>query len=179
MQRGSSEQAIYTPAEDTFFFAGYVEKESGCRALEIGSGSGYLTRILEKNFTFVVGTDIHATSLMGQQYKIANPVCCDAAEALRGKFDLVVCNMPYLPSDTITDRAVDGGPEGLQVPLHIVRSARSCVSPEGKVLLLTSSLANHEKLVREMEVLSFAVNMIGKKRMFFEDLLVLEAVPLP
>ena len=36
----------YLPAEDTFFLADIIEKESGNSALDIGCGSGYLTNIL-------------------------------------------------------------------------------------------------------------------------------------
>lgn len=169
---------MYTPAEDTFFFAGYVERERGHAALEIGAGSGYLTRILEGNFALTVGTDIDFGSLNGQQDKIKNPVCCDGASALYGKFDLVICNLPYLPSDKVVDRAIDGGAEGLLIPLGIVLSAKGCLRPGGRMLLLTSSLANYGKLVKEIESMSFAVKIIGKKRMFFEELIVLEATLL-
>ena len=40
----------YLPAEDTFFLADIIEKESGNRALDIGCGSGYLTNILKNSF---------------------------------------------------------------------------------------------------------------------------------
>ena len=47
----------YLPAEDTFFLADIIEKESGNMALDIGCGSGYLTNILKNSFNLVVGTD--------------------------------------------------------------------------------------------------------------------------
>ena len=36
-----------------------IENEKGDFALDIGSGSGYLTKLLSENFSFVVGTDIN------------------------------------------------------------------------------------------------------------------------
>lgn len=176
MQSNSTNAESYDPADDTFFFAGYVEREKGLLALEIGSGSGYLTKILEQNFETVVGTDISFSSLRDQKERILNPICCDGAGALRGRFDLVVCNLPYLPSDDIVDRAVDGGPEGLTIPTHIVESVVQCVGPQSKVLLLTSSLASWEKLARRIEYMGFKVCVVGKKKMFFEELFVLEAI---
>ncbi len=59
----------YQPAEDTFFLADFVEKEKGISALDVGSGSGYLTQILCKNFSFVIGTDINFQVLKNQTYK--------------------------------------------------------------------------------------------------------------
>jgi release factor glutamine methyltransferase len=41
----------YEPAEDTFFIAEHVEKEKGTSALDVGSGSGYLTKLLSQNFS--------------------------------------------------------------------------------------------------------------------------------
>jgi release factor glutamine methyltransferase len=175
LQSNSVDVRPYEPADDTFFFAGYVEREKGLLALEIGTGSGYLTKILEQNFETVVGTDISFDSLRNQKMRIQNPICCDGASALRVRFDLIICNLPYLPSDGVVDRAVDGGPEGLMIPMHIMESAVQCVGPKSKVLLLTSSLASLDKLVGKIKSMGFAVQVIGKKKLFFEELVVLEA----
>lgn len=175
MQSNSADVRPYEPADDTFFFAGYVEREKGLFALEIGAGSGYLTKILEQNFEMVVGTDISFGSLRDQKERIQNPVCCDGASALRGRFDLIICNLPYLPSDDVVDRAVDGGPEGLTIPIQIMESVVQCVDHESKVLLLTSSLANVDKLMGKIKSMGFTVQVIGKKKLFFEELVVLEA----
>ena len=62
----------YSPAEDTFFIADYIEKEKGLSALDVGSGSGYLTKLLSEKFTFVVGTDINFVVLKNQTYSTKN-----------------------------------------------------------------------------------------------------------
>jgi len=41
----------YPPSEDTFFMANYIENVKGDFALDIGSGSGYLTKLLSENFS--------------------------------------------------------------------------------------------------------------------------------
>lgn len=166
----------YTPAEDTFFLADHIKNEKGQSALEIGTGSGYLAKILEKNFDVVIATDIDYITLHTQDDKIKNGICCTGADALSAQFDLVVCNLPYLPTDQILDRTTDGGPEGLQVPLSIIRSASACLKPQGKLVCLTSSLANYEKLIQETESLGFTAKIISKKKLFFEDLMIVEAI---
>ena len=110
MQNNSN---TYEPAEDTFFLEDYIKNQKGQCALEIGTGSGYLTKILEKNFDFVVGTDIDFSAISRQTAKIQNGICCTGADALTKQFDFIVCNLPYLPSEEIEDRTVDGGKEGL------------------------------------------------------------------
>lgn len=164
------------PAEDTFFLAEHIKNERGQTALEIGAGSGYLARILEENFDVVVATDIDFGSLKEQTHKSQNMVCCDGASALGAKFELVVCNLPYLPSDNIVDRTVDGGPEGLVIPYKIIESASVCIKPHGKMLYLTSSLANYEKLISYTESFGLSVRILAKKKLFFEELILIEAM---
>jgi len=112
----------YEPAEDTFFMAEYIEKEKGESALDVGSGSGYLTRLLSQNFSFVVGTDINFPVLKKQTYKTNNLICCNGADAINYEFDLIVCNLPYLATDEILDIATDGGEEGFEIPKKIFDS---------------------------------------------------------
>lgn len=166
----------YVPAEDTFFLAEYIAKERGHAALEIGTGSGYLAKILEKNFALVVATDVDFAALKSQENTVQNNICCDGADALDVKFDLVVCNLPYLPSGQIIDKAVDGGPDGLVIPIRIIKSVGTCLGPGGKMLFLTSSLANYQKLMEQIRELGFTVKVLAKKKLFFEELIIIESV---
>lgn len=173
-----SKSKTYEPAEDTFFLADQIQNQKGNAALEIGTGSGYLSRILESNFGLVIATDVDFESLRTQNKKIQNGICCTGADALGVKFDLVVCNLPYLPSEDIIDRTTDGGPEGLEIPLSIIKSANMCLKPGGKMLYLTSSLANYQRLMQSTESMGFAVKIMAKKKLFFEELVVVEAIKL-
>ncbi len=174
MQNKLSE--VYVPAEDTFFLADHIKNEKDQTVLEIGTGSGYLAKILEENFDTVIATDIEFEVLKNQPIRIQNVVCCDGASALSAKFDLVVCNLPYLPSDNISDKTVDGGPEGLVIPRKIIESARNCVKSGGRMLYLTSSLADYQKLLSYTESLGFTVRVLAKKKLFFEELILVEAI---
>ena len=165
----------YAPAEDTFLLDDHVRGRSGRRALDIGSGSGYITRSLEGSFGTVVGTDVSHAVLRGQTYAGANRVCCDGADALSGQFDLVVCNPPYLATDRIDDVATDGGPGGTLVPLRLLRSAAPRIAPGGSLLIVASSLSRYDELIAEAERLGLAAGVLARKRLFFEELVVVEA----
>ena len=165
----------YEPAEDTFFLADFIQNEKGNSALEIGTGSGYLAEILKSNFDLVVTTDIDFGSLSSHDKKNYNEICCVGADALRGHFDLVVCNLPYLPSDGIMDRAVDGGKDGLEIPNQIIKSVKYRLKNGGKLVYLSSSLANIPKLIRQTELLGFDVKILAKRKLFFEELIIVEA----
>jgi len=174
LQSKLSKSETYSPAEDTFFLAEYLKNEKGKNALDIGTGSGYLIPILSKNFSFVVATDISFESLKSQKSKLSS-ICCNGADALQCKFDLIVCNLPYLPSEKISDQTIDGGLEGVEVPIKIIKSAKQCLKKDGKFLFLTSSLANYKRLVEKTKTLGFNVKILSRKKLFYEELILIEA----
>ena len=176
MQNKSTKTEYYSPAEDTLFFANYIQNEKGKSALDIGTGSGYLANVLSPNFEIVVATDISFDATKKAHNLIQNCVCCNSADSLTMKFDLVICNLPYLPSEEITDQTVDGLGEGLIVPLQIIQSAKNIIKKDGKMIYLTSSLANYKKLLEETEHLGFRTKIMATKKMFFEELILVEAV---
>ena len=170
---GTSEQ--YLPAEDTFFLADNIENESGELALDIGCGSGYLTNILKKSFKLVVGTDISYNSLREQNYKTENIICCNSADALKINFDLIICNLPYLATDEIIDVATDGGKDGLELPTEIISSALNRLSKNGKFIFVTSSLSDYMGLIDFVKSKKFTAKIISKKKLFFEELILVKA----
>ena len=117
LQKKLEKSEQYLPAEDTFFLADQLKGLSGNSALDIGCGSGYLTDVLKSTFELVVGTDISFNTLLEQNYKTQNAICCNSADALNQKFDLIICNLPYLATDEIIDVATDGGKDGLEIPI--------------------------------------------------------------
>ncbi len=175
LQSKLSKNETYSPAEDTYFLEDHIKNEKGDTALDIGSGSGYLTKVLSRSFHFVVGTDINFEALQNQSNKTKNLVCCNAADVLSKQFDLIICNMPYLASDEILDIATDGGSEGLEVPMKIIKSAKNCLKRGGKFLFVTSSLSNYEKLVESTQDEGFDAEILARKKLFFEELILVEA----
>ncbi len=147
----------------------------GERALDMGSGSGYLTRTLARSFDLVVGTDINLDALQNQSYRTENLVCCSGADALSCRFDLIVCNPPYLATDVILDVATDGGSGGIPAPLRMIRSAVPRLKPGGRLLFVTSSLSDYPGLIRQTEGLGMRIRILAKKRLFFEELILVEA----
>ena len=175
MQNKSTENEEYLPAEDTFFLAEHIENEGGNSALDVGSGSGYLTKLLSKNFSFVLGTDINFPVLKNQTYKSENLVCCNGADAINYQFDLIVCNLPYLATDEILDVATDGGQEGFEIPKKILDSVCTKIGPSGKFIFVTSSLSNYQKLIDYTQKLGLKSKIIAKKKLFFEELILFES----
>jgi release factor glutamine methyltransferase len=164
----------YRPSDDTFLLAECAKNFSGDSALEIAAGTGYISNLLKKKFNSVVATDIDPDALR-EAGKSVLSVCCDSASALANVvFDLIVINPPYLPSQGIHDLAVDGGKDGIEVTLNMLDDAIRLLKYNGTILVVTTSLANYNKLFAYMQKLGYKTDIVGRKKFTFEELLVIQ-----
>ncbi|HEU4606131.1 MAG TPA: methyltransferase [Nitrososphaera sp.] len=166
---------MYVPSDDTFLLADCIKQYRGRWALEIGVGSGVLLNLLEKNFANVAGSDIDLRALQHCRGRSgAMLACCDAASAFAGRFDLIVSNPPYLPDDEVRDKAVHGGPAGIEATIHFVRSALPLLARGGRMLLVVSSLADSSTLDQFVSEKKMSRKVVREKRVFYETLSVVE-----
>ena len=174
LQKKLAKSKPYQPAEDTFFLADYIQNEKGQSALDIGTSTGFLTKILSDSFELVIGTDINVNSLKEQTHPIQNRICCNAADVFSMKFDLILCNLPYLATEEIFDIATDGGKDGYEIPSKIINSALSCMKKNGKFIFVTSSLSNYKNLIDLVTNQGFTAKILARKKLFFEELILVE-----
>jgi release factor glutamine methyltransferase len=174
---------MYAPSDDSYLLADCIRQYNGRRALEIGIGSGLLLSILEKNFSYVAGSDIDLQALQHcrQQTISSNAllVCCDAGSAFGiGKFDLIVSNPPYLPNDDdcykIRDPTVHGGPTGIETTVHFINSALPLLAGDGKMLIVISSFADSGALDNVVVENKMRKKVVKEKRLFYETLSIVE-----
>lgn len=170
---------MYIPSDDTFLLAECIALYRGLWALEIGVGSGVLIPVLEKNFQNVAGSDISLQALERCKHisSRAMLVCCDGASAFAGvNFDLIVSNPPYLPDDhdKIKDPVIYGGPKGIETTIRFVQSAIPLLTPDGKILIVISSLAKIDELDQLVIGAKLHKKVIKEKKLFFEVLSVIE-----
>jgi len=186
--------SVYRPSDDTYILADTVKDIEGYRALEIGTGSGYIAGILADRFKYVIATDIDLKALFyakysngrggyrsdgnnyGSNYSNINNIeyiCCNAADALRAEFDLIVINPPYLPSDKIDDPAVDGGEYGIEIAMDMLRSAIRVLAYNGSIYMILSSLARYDILIEYAKELGLHASIVSNKALWFEELMVI------
>lgn len=166
---------MYVPSDDTFLLADCIKQYSGRWALEIGVGSGILLNLLEKHFANVVGSDIDLRALEHCRCRSsAMLVCCDAASAFAGRFDLIVSNPPYLPDDKVRDTTVHGGPAGIETTVHFIQSALPLLASGGRMLFVVSSLADSSALDQLVAEKKMGKKMVKEKKLFYETICVVE-----
>lgn len=162
---------MYKPSEDTFLLAECIEHIKGDKALDICTGSGYIAYILSKNFKQVVATDIDFKTLLDAKRDNISYICCDSCSCLNTKFDLITVNPPYLPSDKIEDITIDGGKEGIEITLKIVDRCMHLMHENSRMFVVSSSLANINKLLK---IVKLNGKIVNSKRIGFEDIVIIE-----
>lgn len=126
------------------------------RIADIGVGSGAILLALlhEIPGAFGIGTDVSPTALntardnataLGLAGRAAF-VACSYASALRGPFELIVSNPPYIPSAEIPTLSVevrehdphlalDGGNDGYDAYRALIPQASECLAPGGALIV--------------------------------------------
>jgi release factor glutamine methyltransferase len=168
---------MYIPDVDSFLLIDSIKDYSGHSALEIGTGTGIVSKFLLKNFKYVVSTDIDYHSLLycKKHYNSEiNFICCDATTAISSKFDLIVSNPPYLPNDQFYDKTIHGGKTGIEKTIHFIHCSISNLGKYGHIILIVSSLSDISKLDRFICEKRMNRKIINKKKLFYETLYVYE-----
>jgi release factor glutamine methyltransferase len=138
---------VYTPEADTLLLltAARAEVRPGDHVLEVGTGSGLIAAEIGK-ITRVVATDINPHAVLCARIGGIDIVRTDLVAGIRGVFDLVLFNPPYLPTqpeeriDDWLEYALDGGRSGRVIIERFMEAAGRVLTPKGRILLLVSSL---------------------------------------
>jgi release factor glutamine methyltransferase len=138
---------VYRPEADTYLLldAARAELKAGDRVLEVGTGSGLISRELAK-VSDVLATEINPHAALYARNAGVNVVRTDLFAGIRGTFDLILFNPPYLPTrpeERINDwleYALDGGENGRVVIERFAAEVGEVLAPGGKILLVISSL---------------------------------------
>ncbi len=185
---------VYEPAEDSYLFVDNLHVAVGEAVLDLGTGSGVLAVTAAKQGADVVAVDINPyavrvakanAKLNGFESKVGF-IQSDLFSALAGGtvFDVVLFNAPYLPSEageeaTWIGRAWAGGADGRVVVDRFIKEVAAYLKPEGRVLLMQSTLTGVEETIRKFQFQSFAAEVVASQSLpFFETLTLIEAKPL-
>jgi release factor glutamine methyltransferase len=165
----------YLSSDDSALLRIALKGYAGEACLEIGAGNGGGLIELAKGFRLTVGTDILRPSDSSWRRDSVDFVLADAASCFRDHcFELVAFNPPYLPSEGLADRAVDGGDGGEAVTFRFLDEAMRVTKLEGRIVLLLSSENALAPIKRICERNGFSMKRLEAKHLFYETLSVYE-----
>jgi release factor glutamine methyltransferase len=158
---------VYQPEADTFLLlkAAQAEVRAGDRVLEIGTGSGTVAAGLPPAHE-IIATDINPHAVACARQKGVSVVRTDLFCGIQGTFDLILFNPPYLPTepeeriDDWLEYALDGGTSGRVVIERFLAGAGPLLAPEGRILLLISSLTGLDPVMRLISRYGFAAGIM-------------------
>jgi len=169
---------IYKPAEDSFLFQDfldkYLSKNKVSSHLDIGTGSGILVKTSSKFLKNenILATDINKNAVEELKKQGFNAIHSNLFKNIKGKFDLITFNAPYLPEDRREPRdsqiSTTGGKRGDEVAVKFLKQTRSHLNKGGKIFLLISSLTPIGKINE------FNPKTVARKKLFQEELFILE-----
>jgi release factor glutamine methyltransferase len=166
----------YAYSEDSRLLAiAIMDLDEADTFLEIGVGSASNLKSVARRFKLVVGTDLSIPSGLDPSKNRIELVVADRATCFRQQsFDVIVFNPPYLPSQDIKDRTVDGGEGGMEIPLKFLSSALEALKSNGKILALLSSLDSLQSFEEFCSSRGLSFNITKEMQLFFETLYVFE-----
>jgi release factor glutamine methyltransferase len=175
---------VYAPAEDSYMLADAAF--SAGSVLEIGCGSGIVSLSWARS-NAVTGVDINPDAVeLSKENALKNNlqasfIQSDLFSNVNGKFDVILFNPPYLPTDRTEqidgkiNHAFDGGTDGRIVLNSFLRQFEKHLKPDGKLFLIQSSLNDYDQTIEQLHELGFNTNIVEKHEFFFEKLYLIVA----
>ncbi len=170
--------SVYSPREDSRILADAVEEHATGKVLDMGTGTGILGIIAAKvgcDTTFV-DNDVKSIQCARQNAE-ANGVdgkfiVSDLFKDVKGRFNTIIFNPPYLPSGSVPRAqplaALEGGRGGREVIDRFLSEYKGYVSRNHEVLMVESSLSDYARDIARLNA-----TVVKKAHYFFEDLVVL------
>ncbi len=178
-------EEVYEPREDSFLIAQEIKKINlkNKTVLEIGVGSGILSLIAAKTAKKIVSVDINNSAVIAaqknserNQIKNIEVLKSDLFEKIKDKFDLIIFNPPYVPSEEVSeiqDKSWSGGNSGREETDRFLAQFNFYLRKGGQILLLQSSLSNIELTLKKLE--KFNPKVIASTKLAWEKLVVIQA----
>jgi len=174
---------IYQPEEDSYLMSlilkteipKFLEENKDIKFIEVGCGSGIQLQtalnsgIKREN---IFSCDINEEAVKHCRNLGFNSQISNLFSKIKGKYEIIVFNPPYLPEDkkepASSKIATTGGKKGGELINKFLKQAKKHLTEGGRIFLLTSSLTD------KIDFLDYNKKIIADKKLFFESLFVWE-----
>ncbi|MCD4666667.1 methyltransferase [archaeon] len=141
---------MYEPLEDSHLLEKYVAKYSKGKVLDVGTGSGIQAITAMQNSEDVTAVDINEECVEFVKKKGVKSKKSNLFSKVKGKFDTIIFNPPYLPLDVLEDEEsrlnTTGGKFGYEIIGRFFSEVGKYLKKDGVVLIVFSSLTNKKKV---------------------------------
>ena len=177
-------KSVYYPREDSLLLAKTIEKTNlkSKAVLEVGCGCGFLSVLMAKSGATVSAVDINPEAVeitkanADANGAVLNAINSDLFSNVRGTFDLIVFNPPYLPvEEGEHDAAYAGGPTGREVIGKFIAQVKSHLRLNGYVLVLISSLTGEKEVIKLFNKEKMSATAVAREKVPWEELIVIRA----
>ncbi|MEM0154841.1 MAG: methyltransferase [Methanothrix sp.] len=172
---------VYRPREDSDLLSEAVERLASGKTLDMGTGTGIQGIIAAKKGCDVTFSDISIHAIRCARQNAAQNdvdgtfITSNLFDSIKGKFDTIIFNPPYLESSRLGTEnidyiklATDGGEDGRELIERFIKDSFDHLSSDGRVIMVESSVNKYE-----LDVERLNAEVISKKHMFFEDIVVI------
>jgi len=177
-------EEVYKPGEDSYLLQRWVEKLVTGSVLDMGTGSGIqaVTAASKKEVTHVLAVDINPAALIAAEKRAhINNVQAkidflhsDLFENVKGMYDWILFNTPYLPSEGDADEASwAGGETGGEIIRRFLGEAPGFLEDGGSVLMIYSSLSG----LTDADFNNYCFTLLEEIGLFFEKIYCVKLSP--
>jgi|WetSurMetagenome_2_1015567.scaffolds.fasta_scaffold15941_4 release factor glutamine methyltransferase len=175
---------VYEPKEDSALLADNQMVEKGDYVLDMGCGSGIQAIVASRKAKKVLAVDINpqAIETARRNAETNNSENIDyRISDLFGnikedeKFDMIIFNPPYVPSDEkdMEAKAWAGGTLGRETIDRFLEAAPNHLTEKGRIQFLVSSVNDPQDIIKKLEKKKLGTNIIASQKLWFEELFVL------
>lgn len=176
---------VYNPSDDSYLLLKVTDVSPGERLLDVGTGAGLVALHAAKAGSRVTAVDIspHAIECTRRNALKNNleveVVMSDLFENVKGLFDVITFNPPYLPEENKPsnwmERTWSGGQDGSEVVVRFLQDAPRFLGPKGRIYIILSSFGSIRTVLRVAKE-RYQMEVLEEKHMFFESILAYKCV---
>ena len=181
---------IYEPREDSYLILKHIKdyakekgKDKDKKILDLGTGSGILALEALKYSKNVLASDINkeAVDYVKSLSQKLRAIQSDLFSHIKGKFDLILFNPPYLPEEKAEMKRLmgkeltlitTGGKKGYEIIERFFSEVKIHLKKNGEIIIIFSSLTNKKKVDKIIKKYGFKFKLIDSEKLFFEELYV-------